>query len=504
MVLCLLFLSTFSTRVAAETLLGANKFDLFTEFMGLANGCDGSPPCLRITRALAIKAIADAGDAGFGFLRIGIAGWNPDKPGQDRELLVWRTNPTAYWSTMDDMFATLDQAKVRLVPVFVWNLVQFPLISRETFGEMIRNPDSGSRHLLLAYINDFIRRYHGRHTILFYELTNEMNLAADIDMAAICLRDHPETDVCAAEDHFSSQEMEAFSRDMVRYITMLDPTRLVSSGYSAPRPSAWHLANRPGFSSGRPDWTEDDNQQRKDFLARVHEPFGIISVHVYPDRGKSLSDQAQELQYNLISDAESVARTSGKPLFVGEFGDGGGPPGGSVSAFTQRIIASLVQNKVQYVAFWEWEYTAKSLDQDFGSEPENIDPGAKPNYVALLRSMVPAERRLEFSKSNPKPHVVLTWPLPCANVDRPIELSAVASVGAGPVDHVEFLLDGNSIGKQRRWPYRVSFNPVAAGSRKATLEVRGFASDGQFSSYKSPVHLNSDHESCVVPAEQGP
>ena len=407
---------------------------------------------------------------------------------------------------MDDMFLSLDRSKVRLVPVFVWNLVQFPLISRETFGAMIRDPESRSRRLLQTYISDFIRRYHERDTILFYELTNEMNLAADIDMGTICLREHPATDrtACAADDHFSSREMEAFSRDMVAYIAKLDPARRVSSGYSVPRPAAWHLAARPALSNSGPDWTVDSSTQWKDHLARVHEPFGIISVHVYPDRKKSLSDPAQERQYQLISDAASVAHTTGKPLFVGEFGDGGTTAGSAVSPFMQRIIASLRQNKVRYSAFWEWEYTAKGLDEDFGGEPEYIDPGTRSNYVDLLRSLVTTEKDAAPSGSTPVPHVVLTWPLPCANIDRPIELSAVASVAAGPVDHVEFFLDGSSIGKKQAAPFRIRFDPLVAGPRKATLEARAFGSSGQISGYTSPVLLNGDHEACVVPKEQEP
>lgn len=167
MLLCLLCLWMCSPPAEGETLLGGNKFDLFTEYLGHANHCDGTPPCGRITRALASKAIADEADAGFGFLRIGITGWSPERPGEDRELSVWRTNPALYWQSMDEMFAMLDQSRVRIVPVFVWSLVQFPIIADETIGTMIRVPESRSRRLLRQYIGDFIQRYRGRSTILF-------------------------------------------------------------------------------------------------------------------------------------------------------------------------------------------------------------------------------------------------------------------------------------------------------------------------------------------------
>jgi len=39
------------------------------------------------------------------------------------------------------------------------------------------------------------------------------------------------------------------------------------------------------------------------------------------------------------------------------------------------------------------------------------------------------------------PRIVLTWPLPCATVDRPLPIAAVASVGARRVETVEFFVD---------------------------------------------------------------
>jgi hypothetical protein len=400
---------------------------------------------------------------------------------------------------MDDMFAMLDKSHVQLVPVFVWNLLQFPLISRETFGTMIRDRNSRSRHLLRKYVGDFVERYRGRRTILFYELTNELNLAADLDMGAICLRDHLGADraVCAAEDHFTSKEMTSFARDMVAYITRLDPPRPVSSGYSAPRSSAWHMVAQPNFSKDSGDWTEDSVAQWKEYLRQIHDPYGIISIHVYPDRQKSLSDPAQQRQNKMMADAASVARTTGKPLFVGEFGDGGVTED-NVTPFVRRVTDSLIENKVQYAAFWEWEYSAKSLDQDFGTEPENIDPSTRPSYVGLLRRLVPSEK---IPTSAPKPRVVMTWPLPCTTVNLPIVLSAVASVATGPVDYVEFFLDGISIGAKSRPPYRVSFDPLQAGTRTAIIEARAVSHDGVVSSYASPVRLNGDNRICVVPPD---
>jgi hypothetical protein len=264
------------------------------------------------------------------------------------------------------------------------------------------------------------------------------------------------------------------------------------------------LAATPEFTPNPTGWTEDSLEQQKAWLIRVHEPFGIISLHIYPDRGKGPSASPGERQYQNISVATSVGQPTGKLVFIGEFGDDGAAPGSEVSPFIRRIAEYLVEKDVRYAAFWEWEYTSKSLDQDIGTEPQAIDPANKSNFVKLLRHVIPGENSAApsgLSSDAARPHVVLTWPLPCAAIDRPIMLLAVASVAAGPVDHVEFLLDGKPIGIKNEPPYRIQFDPSSAGSRLAVIEARAFVTSGMFSSYLSPVLLNADTGHCQVPAD---
>ncbi len=149
-------------------------------------------------------------------------------------------------------------------------------------------------------------------------------------------------------------------------------------------------------------------------------------------------------------------------------------------------------------------YTSKGLDQDIGTEPQAIDPTYKLNYVKFLARVVPNQKSgvpYGLSRDAGRPHVVLTWPLPCAALDRPIMLLAVASVDSGPVDRIEFLLDGRPIGIKNEPPYRIQFNPSSAGSRQAIIEARALTTKGTFSSYMSPVMLNGVRGHCVVPAD---
>jgi len=171
LLLCVLI--GFGSGQATAAAIGANKFDLLLQFL------DTPPPAganaegyRRVRSAMAEKAIADARDAGLTFLRVAVTGYSPADFGQKaNDLALWQQDPPQFWSAADRMFDALDGAGIRLVPTFVWNLAQFPSLAGDSVATFVRDGDSASRRLLAQFIRDFIGRYRGRPTILFYELT---------------------------------------------------------------------------------------------------------------------------------------------------------------------------------------------------------------------------------------------------------------------------------------------------------------------------------------------
>ncbi len=272
-----------ATAVGAD--LGANKFDLLLQYTGRASGGDGSQAYRRVTRAMGEKAIRDGKDVGFTFFRVSVTGYAPSQPGstQTSDLRLWQTDPQSYWVLVDTMFDDLDRNGIRLVPTFVWNVGQFPALANESVGTLIRDPRSKSRMLLDKYIEEFISRYKDRKTILFYELSNELNLYADLDLAKLCTDGKPKPPAaqCAVMTHFTTEDMIAFSTQIVSLIKRLDSGRSVSSGYGLPRQSARHLELQPGFSPKGPDWHLDTIEQLQENLSRTQAIFDIVSIHVY-------------------------------------------------------------------------------------------------------------------------------------------------------------------------------------------------------------------------------
>jgi len=482
---------------ADSNTFGANKFDLLLQYTGFASRGDGSPAYLRITRAMGEKAIGDARRAGFAFLRISATGYAP-ATATDRgptSLHLWQSDPDTYWRLADRMFDDLDRAGLKLVPSFLWNLTQFPALTNETVGALITNPNSVSRALAARFVTEFIARYRNRPTILFYEMGNEIDLEADRDLNKHCLERNPppKPGDCSVQDRFTTEQMIAFSRDIVTLIKSVDPAHLVSSGYDLPRPRAFHLAQRPEFAPQGPDRTIDTVEQLQSYVARIHEPFDIVSLHVYPDWGSRFG-KGPGHEAETVEVVAAVAKAMHKPLFLGEFGDksGAGP-------FLQSMARLIADGTAAYGAVWVWEFYQTATYLTFNSKPteSNLEPGYSEDVLALFAkaSLLPSGSQ---NRSAERPAVVLTWPLPCSTVNKPTELHAVASGRGAPLDRVEFLSDGNLLGTAKSLPYHVRFDPIALGSRNVIITAHAVDTAGLSSNFDSTIRINSSSAPCPM------
>jgi hypothetical protein len=86
--------------------------------------------------------------------------------------------------------------------------------------------------------------------------------------------------------------------------------------------------------------------------------------------------------------------------------------------------------------------------------------------------------------------------LPCAIVDRPLDLMAVASDGAGAVQRVEFLVDGQPIATAAAPPYTAHLDPAGQTPRSATLTARAVSQAGIAAEFSSTVRLNRAGGTC--------
>lgn len=475
---------------ASAAIMGGNKFELLQQYEGFASGADGSPSYQDMETAMARKSIEDGASIGLKFFRVAVAGWGgfDQRTAKQDMLHEWMDHPEKYWSRIDMMFNDLDAANVKIIPNFIWNIAQFPALADESVSDMIKNPKSKSRELSKQYIMDFILRYRNRNSILFYDLTNEANMLADLDMVARCRQGktagYPSCSVWRG--NFSTDDLIEFSRDMVGFVKAIDSARPVSSGYSLPRDSAAHLRLRPEGGPKGSDWSPDTEEEFVRYIKDTHKYFDIVSVHLYPSGIKErFPSSGNSLQHFLTQTVGEISGENGKPVFIGEFGI-------EEPAFRKTFLESLGQSKVAFAAFWTWQFAPmmKELRPPVTLPAESLDlagpQDALDDIVNLGRLSV---------RNDSTPRIVLTWPLPCAKISGKIEMNAIATTGAFNVPSVEFLLNDHVLGAVDKPPFSlIADAPALQGVFQLQAVVK--SPSGESAIYQIPLIFGDKATDC--------
>jgi hypothetical protein len=488
-----LVLSTFiaAGTAAAATPLGANKFDLLLQYEGYSDYSDRSDVYRHVTQAMARKAIWDAKDAGFTFMRVSVSGYGGNNPqASKRDMLrLWQSDPGTYWHRVDEMLDELDRADLRIVPTLLWHFAQFPALTGETSTDFIRNPSSASRALAARYIKDFVTRYKARKTILFYELTNEYNLHAGRDILGHCVEKN-DAAKCASIGNFTQDDLNGFAHDMAALIHGLDSSHQISSGYAEPPPNAYHLGAAPEWTKSG-GFKKDSPAEYAGNLQTIHRDFDIVSVHIYPHDNAIRFGRPPGSQAEMLVDAAKAAHDVHKKLYLGEFGDS------SASPFMHRMKELLDADTADYASIWVWEFYQTSTYETLNTEPTSysLEPGFRDELIALFRRPPATPDR------TPRPRIVLTWPLPCSHVGQPVQITAMASDGDRPVSGVDFEVDGAPVGSATTPPYRLNWDPAGKPAHLAHLKVVARSESKSTAADAADVLLNGAGEACSVTAD---
>ena len=448
--ICVVFHSPALSAVPQPS-VGFNKIDLAQQYLGEASGGDGSPAYVRVERAMAEKAIADAHRLGVRFFRIAMTGFAPSTYGAPGDLDLWIKNPNQYWDAIDTMMADLRRNNIKIIPVLMFNYLQFPAMTGESLTDLLRNPNSRSWQMLAKYVTQFIARYRGKGLIQFYELTNELNLDADIDLLHYCSIKQP-SKVCAVTSNFTTADLVDFTGRFSGLIKSQDPSAVVSSGFSVPRPAAEHLRRHPASAGEKVDWTQNSVEELKANLAAINKNVDIISVHLYP--GEDVAHFGSLKSVDMLGVIKQAADKIGKPLFVGEFGDKNIRAAGPGS-FVDRMLDQIATLKVPYSALWVWEFYQRRpyLTYDNPNTWPNLEPGYTDRVLAHLTQTNEKFGVFPPTHDTAPPQVVITWPLDCRPYKGDVPAQAVASAASGSVARVEFWLDGREVESVATLPY---------------------------------------------------
>lgn len=288
-----------------------NKFDLLWQLYGeLTKGqsLDEANPMVRAQDS----ALRELHEMGFRSIRFFALPWGPAGPEsyanvEKRKLLYEaldktvelceRNNIRLVWSLGAGSFTD-----TKIVPGRGW------MHGDEHLRELIANPESRSRKLLYAYIDETVSRYKHSKAVLMWEISNEVTLQADIG---------DRNGVREGQRMPTLKDVARFFDDVAQRIKAVDPLRLVNNGGSHMRESQWHLYQGQG-------WTKDtfEEQFRCFDLLYKDTAIDVIDVHSYMNNkpGYVIADgQGGEASMDFRG-WMTIAKRIGKPLMIGELG----------------------------------------------------------------------------------------------------------------------------------------------------------------------------------------
>ena len=336
---------------------GANLFDLFW--------CASSGQAMGTSCSFADSSeqLATAKAAGIRYARFFAADWGPNKA-------WWVTHETQYWAEFDRLWAQMDASGLSVIPSLGtddWDKVANAVTPglNETANDYVRNTTSIGRQLAVRYVSTFVQRYANRSSILLWELGNELNLQVNLPPPW-----------CGDDQCFGTDEMVAFTKVLADAIRSADRAghRPISSGFSAPRPSAWHQEHCPlhGACAADPTskgyWAVDTRSQWLGMLRAQHAAVGVWSMHLYDSATCFFEDCVKGAA--VVEAAAREATDAHALLFVGEYG-GPAPhytgPSADDQAFPQALLDLQVADAQADGAFglsalWAWECPTHRTD----------------------------------------------------------------------------------------------------------------------------------------------
>jgi hypothetical protein len=316
----------------------------------------------------ALRELDQPGKSEFGFAEEAL------KELHDHGFTIIRTNVSPYWSgtwkqlwldddpqkqiekrrryfeQFDAVLDLCDRYQIRIIGSLCWFVANLGDLGHHSIREGIANPASPGRKVVEEYIREVVTRYKDRPTIAMWELGNEWNLGADIQLAdgpvdkgGLPLTTQPV--IRDRTNNFTSDDLAACTRQMAQMIRSIDAHHLITTGHSSPRPCAMHLllgvrANKGGAET----WVNDTPEQIEQILRLLHpDPIDVISIHFYNDAvsafGKSKTDPSNIAVY------QKMAEKIGKPLLIGEIG----PYEGMNRRFTDPAVIEMVRGQLQQV-----------------------------------------------------------------------------------------------------------------------------------------------------------
>jgi len=322
--------------------IGVNYFDLFYRTLR-----DPSDTSYR-------QGLAALARRGIPFARFMACGFWPN------DWKLYLEAPERYFALLDGVVQAAEENGIGLIPSLFWYSATVPDLvgePRDQWG----NPTSKTHAFMRRYVRQVVARYRHSPAIWGWEFGNEYNLDADLPNAA---RHRPKivpgrgTPTTRSErDDLTHDHLAVALAAFAEEVRAHDPHRIISSGNSLPRPSAWHQWKEK-------TWTQDSEEQfAQRLLLDNPDPVNVVSIHLYDASAGRFGRDGVSVE-ELLSLAVRAAARAGKALFVGEFGAASRPPDGEKGARARfaAILAAIEKAEVPLAALWVYDFAGQARD----------------------------------------------------------------------------------------------------------------------------------------------
>lgn len=280
------------------------------------------------------------------------------------DMELYLQDRKAYFARFDAVVRAAQRHGIGLIPSLFWHLSTVPDLVGEPCDQW-GNARSKTHEFMRRYTREVVTRYRNSPAIWGWEFGNEYNLAADLPNAAEhrppVVPDKGTPPARTARDEVSHDMIRVAFAEFAREVRRHDASRIIATGNSMPRPSAWHQRREKS-------WTKDTAEQFAQMLRDDNPaPANVFSVHCYGE------DAAR------LPAAVEAAQRAKKPLFVGEFGVQGAPSPERDKEFA-ALLEVIERRRVPLAALWVF---------DFGHQTEwsvTADNARSPQLRAVARA----------------------------------------------------------------------------------------------------------------------
>jgi len=331
--------------------VGMNYCDLFQSMIEF-------PEYAGQTEFRTLEGLRYLGERGVPFVRFWACGFWP---------VSWDLyfNDKAEWfSRMDLLVATAEEAGVGLIPSLFWRPETYPELTGE-YREAWGDPASQVRQFMAHYVQEMVERYKDSPAIWGWEFGNELNLACDLPNYEQFLGTNvlgyggpfgvegPSSEV-DIRNKMTYEIAESAFNAFVQEVRKYDAHRFITTGNSNARVYAWHNRMENG-------WTTDTYAQAKEAFGWMQPTpaIDVASIHIYPGTAGLPDYAGASGTSNILAVYRQFCDDQNQAMFVGEYSSFYSHSGDLdvQRASEEALLADIVGSGADLAANWVFDYT---------------------------------------------------------------------------------------------------------------------------------------------------